>query len=380
MKRVPLVILLGGALVSVAMGAGLVYAVQRDVPARPARSRSALRSATTRVPAVVPSKPVPTTTTTTPRSPELGSGQAVTFAFGGDVHFEGVLRTKLNADPSTVLAPIKPVLSGADVAMVNLETAITDRGAPEAKEFQFRAPGAAFIALRDAGVDVTTMANNHGRDYGAVGFDDTLAASAFTGFPVVGVGHNAAEAYAPYRLTAKGQRIAIIGATDVIDNNLVASWTATDSQPGLASAKLLDRLVAAVQAARADADTVVVYLHWGVEGITCPSPRQQELARALTAAGADIVVGSHAHRQEGAGRLGIALVDYGLGNFAFYNEAGPSGVSGVLQVTMTGHRVDAYGWLPARISGGVPQPLAGPAADAALASWNDLRPCSGLAP
>ena len=94
----------------------------------------------------------------------------------------------------------------------------------------------------------------------------------------------------------KGQRIAVIGATQVLDDNLITAWTATDTQAGLASAKEVPRLVAAVQAARATNDTVVVFLHWGVEKQTCPSASQQELARTLVDAGADIVVGGHAHR------------------------------------------------------------------------------------
>ena len=57
----------------------------------------------------------------------LGRGSPVTIAFGGDVHFEGVLRTKLNGAPTTMLDLVKPLYAGADIMMVNLETAITIR-------------------------------------------------------------------------------------------------------------------------------------------------------------------------------------------------------------------------------------------------------------
>ena len=70
--------------------------------------------------------------------------------------------------------------------MVNLETAITEGGSPASKEYNFRAPAGAFEALRVAGVDVVTMANNHGVDYGAGGLADTLAAKAATTLGVVG--------------------------------------------------------------------------------------------------------------------------------------------------------------------------------------------------
>ena len=92
------------------------------------------------------------------------------------------------------------------------------------------------------------------------------------------------------------------------------------------------------------------------------------------------MVGSHTHRQEGGGRLGTGFVDYGLGNFIWYNESGVSGTSGVLVVTVTGRDTDSYQWVPARIQGGVPTPLTGPAADQAAAVWHGLQGCAGLAP
>jgi poly-gamma-glutamate synthesis protein (capsule biosynthesis protein) len=335
-------------------------------------------------------EPRPTTTTqapttsTTGRDPRRGNGQPVTFAFGGDVHFEGVLRPKLAADPATVFVDVAPVLSAADVAVVNLETAITegDTAIPN-KEWNFKTPATSLDAVRAAGVDAVSVANNHGIDFGPQGLVDTLAARAAKQFPVLGVGANAAEAYMPLRLDIKGQRIAIFAATDVLGEEHVASWTATESQPGLASTKYEAEatMIATIQFVRPTVDTVVVFLHWGVERTDCPSPRQAALARSLVDAGADIVVGSHAHHLLGGGRLGTAFVDYGLGNFAFFNESGEYGRTGVLLVTATGRDTDAYQWVPARIRGGVPVPYpAGAEADAELAHWNELRACTDLAP
>jgi poly-gamma-glutamate synthesis protein (capsule biosynthesis protein) len=339
---------------------------------RAAASSTTLASTTT-------STAVSTTTTTTPRG-RRGSGTPVTIAFGGDVHFEKMLRAQLDTNATGMLAPIAPVLSSADLAVVNLETAITERGMPAPKEFTFRAPARAFTALRAAGVDVASMANNHGLDYGPDGLTDSLAAAAFTHFPVIGIGHDAAEAYRPFRATVKGQRIAVIGATQVLDANLITAWTATDTHAGLASAKDVPRLVAAVRAARASADTVVVFLHWGIETHTCPSAAQEELAQTLVDAGADIVIGGHAHRLEGAGRLGPAFVGYGLGNFVFYTSGGPGAQSGVVLVTVTGREVDGYRFVPAQLHNGVATPLIGDAATAATAQWDALRSCTNLTP
>ena len=310
----------------------------------------------------------------------LGSGKPVVFAFGGDVHFEGVLSSKLAASPSTVLAPIAPTLAEADIAMANLETAVTNGGAASAKEFVFRTPTTAFAALRGGSIDVVSMANNHGMDYGEAGLRDSLAAAKRHRFPVVGIGLDGRRAYAPWRRTVRGQRIAIIAATQVLDDHLISTWTAGPGKPGLASAKDVPRLVQEVRRARATSDTVVVYLHWGVELVGCPTGDQRALARALVAAGADIVIGGHAHRLLGAGRMGKALVGYGLGNFVWYGTSELSTQTGVLFVTATGRRIGSYRWVPARIADGVPRPLAGSERRSELSSWRSLRSCTGLKP
>jgi poly-gamma-glutamate capsule biosynthesis protein CapA/YwtB (metallophosphatase superfamily) len=306
------------------------------------------------------------------------AGKPVVLAFGGDVHFESIIATELRAGPSVVLASIAPVFRSADLAVVNLETAVTGGGTPAPKEFVFRAPSSAFAALSAGGVDVASMANNHGMDYGEAGLRDSLAAAKRSRFPVIGIGLNDAQAYRPYRATLNGRRIAVIGATQVLDDHLISAWTAGPGKPGLASAKDVPRLVRAVREARATSDTVVVFLHWGIELHGCPSPDQRRLAKQLVAAGADVIVGGHAHRLQGAGRMGKALVGYGLGNFVWYGTSALSTRTGVLLVTMDGRRVLRYRWEPARIVDGTPRPLSGAERRSAVSSWHSLRGCTGL--
>jgi poly-gamma-glutamate synthesis protein (capsule biosynthesis protein) len=197
---------------------------------------------------------------------------------------------------------------------------------------------------------------------------------------VIGIGLNDAHAYRPFRRTINGQRIAVIGATQVLDDHLISSWTAGPGKPGLASAKDVPRLVRAVRAARASSDTVVVFLHWGIELQQCPSETQRTLARQLVAAGADVIVGGHAHRVQGAGRMRNALVGYGLGNFVWYGTSELSTQTGVLLVTVDGRKILKYRWEPARIVSGTPRPLTGAERRSEIASWRSLRSCTGLAP
>ncbi|MEV0613889.1 CapA family protein [Nonomuraea sp. NPDC050404] len=315
-----------------------------------------------------------------PKEKPTPEREPYTISFGGDVHFEGMLRARLN-NPRTALGPIANVFRKADLAMVNLETAITTGGTPApGKQYTFRAPPSALTALKAAGVDVASMANNHGMDYMETGLADSLAAAKKSRFPVVGIGADAAQAYRPFRKTVNGNRVAIIGATQVLDAEFISAWTATSEQGGLASAKDETALLRAVRQARKNSDTVIVHLHWGTELQKCPNEAQLSLAPKLVKAGADVVVGGHAHILLGGGYLDNAYVHYGMGNFVFYNSTpGTTGRTGVLTLTINGRKVLKDTWTPATIQGGIPVPMTGSARTQAVADWKALRSCAGLA-
>lgn len=303
----------------------------------------------------------------------------ITIAFVGDINAERSLATRLQASPDEFVGPFADLLLGADLAVGNLEAAIATGGAPAPKEFTFRAPPDILDALEAGGLDVVSLANNHGVDFGTGGLAETLAAKSARGDGmVIGVGNDDDEAYAPFVADVGGHRVAVVAATQVIGSSFIESWTAREDQAGLASAKDVRRLVEEVEAARAAADTVVVFLHWGVETELCPSPVQQELAESLVAAGADVVVGGHAHRVQGGGMLGEAFVGYGLGNFLFGAVSAESAKTGVLLVTVDDRTIVGYEWRPGRIVDRVPVPLEGDAAAAALAEWHDRRACTNL--
>ena len=317
-----------------------------------------------------------------PLNPDwTGDGRAVTLGFGGDVHFEGTVGANLASNPSTALGTTIPQLfSGTQLNMVNLESAVTDGTCPEPqnKPYIFDAPASAVTALKSAGISLVTEGNDHGFDCGPQGLSQNLTIASQDGYPIIGIGTTAAQAFAPHRVTVDGQRIAIIAATQVIADNLVSTWTAGPAQPGVASAIDPTELVREVQQVRPTADTVIVYLHWGTETQTCPNPQQEPLAQQLVRAGADVVVGSGTHVLLGGGYLGRAYVDYGLGNLAFYDYAPPETDSGSLILTAEGRHISAPVWRPATIVAGLPQPLSGAPAAAAVQSWNSARGCTGL--
>lgn len=315
------------------------------------------------------------------------TGEPLTLAFAGDVHFEGAL-IDLPGRKGATLGPMSKALRQADLAMVNLEAAITRGGTPAAKElevagnrFWFRTPPSALGLLSRSGVDVASVANNHGADYGAVGLRDTLRAAEDGPVALVGVGRDVEQAFTPYRTTIKGTDVSVFGAdASPLESNDPTWVIRPGSGPGLASARDDARLVSAVGEAADAGDLVVVYLHWGEEGVSCSTGRQEALARSLSEAGADVIVGAHAHVPLGAGLLGDTYVSYGLGNFFWYH--GRQSDTGVLTLTVQDGEVIQDAWVPGRIrtDGGNPQPLAGAARTAAVTDWEGQRACTDLAP
>ncbi|HEX2902060.1 MAG TPA: CapA family protein [Jatrophihabitans sp.] len=324
-----------------------------------------------------------TTSTSAPTTPSTTEppGQ-FSMAFAGDVHFMERTATLLARDPATAFGTSAPVLSRADLTMVNLETAIAVGGRPEAKSFTFQAPPSAFTALRAAGVDLVTMANNHGADYGSAGLAQTEAAIRGSGFPVVGIGASAAQAYAPYYRTVNGVRIAVVAASQVQDETL-AHFSAGPDSPGIANA-YSDAFLAEVRAARAHAEVVIAYVHWGTEYQSCPNADQQQLAGTLAAAGVTAIIGTHAHVLQGAGwRPDGAYVAYGLGNYYWWRSFGnDQDDNGVLTLTFARNRVAAATFLPSRLDAqGISPPATGASAQRIDAEWEQRRQqCTNLLP
>lgn len=323
--------------------------------------------------------PMPPSEANAPRAgaTESKAPDEVTLAFGGDVHFAD--RTGALLDhPETAFGAIAAKLSKADLAFVNLETAVTVRGEPEPKEFHFRAPRQAFTAVKAAGVDAVSLANNHALDYGRIGLADTLEAAGVQGVPALGAGL-ADEAYRPWLREVAGVRIAVVALNQV--DELWREWSATDEVPGLAMLRDEPRALASVRQAKQAADIVVAWTHWGPEYQDCPNAELQRLAGELIDAGADLVVGGHQHLLLGAGWRGRAYVAYGMGNFLWWRNDAASNDTAVLWVTIRDRKLHRAEMIPAYIDRVTGQPgVAG--AEIAQRIRDDqirLRECAGLA-
>lgn len=261
------------------------------------------------------------------------SDKTVRVLFSGDVtlgyHYEEYLDEQVAKGKSRDemwaygFAKVKDITQKADLFVVNLECPFTTREEKIAKNFNFKASPALIASLQAGGVDVVSLANNHLMDYGAEGLYETQATLDAARIPYFGAGRNLSQARAPAVVEVKGLKIALLGYFFLGDRNIEPKEViATDETPGVAGhhtdlALIQSWVEEDVRAAKAKADVVIPFFHWGREGKATPEPYQVTLAHAAIDAGASAVVGSHPHVLQGMELYKGRPIAYSLGNFVF---------------------------------------------------------------
>ena len=253
-------------------------------------------------------------------------------------------------------AHVAPLLQAADIAVGNMESALGDRGTPELKSYPFRAPPDAAQSLALAGFDVVSLANNHGMDYGQEALLQAIDLLQAQGITPVGAGENFSDAHAPHITQVNGLSLAFLGYVNVpveVTGFDTAIWTASETSPGLAWGAP-EIIADDVTAVHDQVDLVVVVLHSGYEYIEEPSEAQAAAAHAAIDAGADLVIGHHAHILQGIEFYNDGVIVYGLGNFAFEIDGRPE--TAVLNVWLDQNGVRSLELVPAIIQeGGQPR-------------------------
>ncbi len=219
-----------------------------------------------------------------------------------------------------------------DLTVVNLECAPSDLGSPEPKEFVFRCPPEALPSLASNGIEVANLGNNHSGDYGKEAMVDGRANLLASGVAPVGAGSDVDEAGTPALFEVEGWTIAVLGFGGVFPND---TWVASEDTPGMRNGDDIPSMVAAVEAAAAEADLVVVAIHWGVEFDTAPRPDDVERAEAMIAAGADIIFGHHPHRLQPLDVIDGRPVFWSLGNFVWPNFSAAGSITAVARAVVS---------------------------------------------
>jgi poly-gamma-glutamate synthesis protein (capsule biosynthesis protein) len=201
----------------------------------------------------------------------------------GTVHIAFVGDVMLDRLPGEVVArggdpfeKVAAILDEADFVVANLECVVATGGRRAEKHFTFRAHPRC-LPLLAKHLDAVSLANNHTCDFGKPALVEMLGRLEGAGLHSFGAGRDEASAHAPLVLRRNGLRIALLAFNEIDSRE-------SEAGPGTPGVAWLEerRAVADIRTARANADVVIAFLHWGIQFEPEPTEGQRTLARART--------------------------------------------------------------------------------------------------
>ncbi|MFA5047415.1 MAG: CapA family protein [Patescibacteria group bacterium] len=240
---------------------------------------------------------------------------SVSLIFGGDVMLSRVVGQRLEKyhDYAWPFRFISSTLAEADLAIVNLESPFTIKGSHfvPTGSFSFNADPQAIVGLKQSGIDLVDLANNHFINQGERGMLDTFQVLKDGGIGYVGAGQNFDRSHQPWIEEISGLRIGFLAYGYPNDNSV-----ATASSSGI---NALDATIAKqdIKKLKNKADLIIVMIHAGVEYTNQPNSQQKNFAHQAIDAGADLVIGHHPHWVQKTEIYHGRPVVYSLGNLVF---------------------------------------------------------------
>lgn len=216
---------------------------------------------------------------------------------------------------------VKDILSAGDITFANMECPISTSGKKlPGKGITFRADPAVVDAVKYAGIDVLSLANNHILDYDDPALLDTLRLLDGAGIYRAGAGENIEQAREPAIVEKNGLKMAFLAYSDMADiyfsNSYKKVFAAAEDRPGVAPTDI-GMILEDVRAAKQQADIVAVSLHWGVEDSNKVTDEQIKMAHSIIDAGADVILGHHPHVLQGVEIYNGKVIAYSLANLVF---------------------------------------------------------------
>lgn len=250
---------------------------------------------------------------------------------------------------------VESLLNQSDYVTGNFESPVVlqEDYEPADKSFVFQTTSESVQTLKDMNFSVVTLANNHTMDYRESGLQDTIKTLEKVGLDYVGAGKNLAEASRISYQKINGITVASIGVSDAyIDGR----QRALQNRPGVLPADP-EIILPLIKEARSNSNLVIVNTHWGQEYDNEPSPRQQELARAMVDAGADIIVGHHPHVLSTIEVYKDSIIFYSLGNFVFDQGWSRTKDSAIVNYKLYRDGTGRFEIIPLRIKEATPSPI-----------------------
>ena len=240
------------------------------------------------------------------------SKESLKILFAGDIMLDGgpgnfVANGK---DPFLACAPL---FEGVDLCIGNLECVLGRGGEQKLKPYVFRGATDSPKFIKKY-FHAVSLANNHSMDFGPEGMVEMLNVLKREKLPFFGGGLTLKEATAPFVITIKGHKIAILGFNEFHAKEYAATDVVAGNAP-LSDDGVIDSVKNARE--KLGCDVVIPFLHWGEELMPAPRPDQAKSSKKWIDAGATAVIGAHPHVPQTVETYRGKPIIYSLGNFAF---------------------------------------------------------------
>lgn len=286
MKSRILIIVAIGLFVAMVLGVLIYTLVGGSGSTEPEATTASTAPSETTLP---PETSLPPETTAAPTEPQP---EEFTLTFAGDCTFamSGFVNA-VGEDYTYPFKDVQPYFGSDDCTFINLECALSDRGAKANKLFTFRGSPAYINILTQGSVEFASVVNNHSMDYGQVAYDDTRALLDEAGV------HYAEDQKTTLFETQRGLKIGVLALYFPSATDGIADHIKSLREQG--------------------AEIVVVCVHWGEEYHFKPNGVQMNVGRFAIDNGADIVYGQHPHVLQPVEEYNGGVIYYSLANFSF---------------------------------------------------------------
>lgn len=297
--------------------------------------------------------------------------QRVMLAFGGDVMMgrrfykpyfgDDVLIHPENkiADSRAIVSHIKPYMSIADYAAVNLETQVADKKPAERapKSVTFYSQPEMLDALSWAGIDYVSLGNNHTYDYMDSGLHSTLKFLSNSKLAYSGAGINEESALEAHQQKIKNSNFSMLGYVGW-EGSANPTQTANKDHGGAAYGSMENMLVSVKKQVAKNNITIVQY-HGSQEYANSPTGVTEQRLKSSLDAGAALAIAHHPHVTQGLELYNNKLIAYSMGNFIFDQNFSATQHSFILYVWLDGEKFHRAEIVPIYVKGYKPTPATG---------------------
>ncbi len=251
---------------------------------------------------------------------------------------------------------VSSYMNMGDVVFANLESPFTDstHGLDKNRKIVLKAEPEAVSALKDAGINLISLSNNHIMDYYEKGLFDTMELLEQNDIKHAGGGRNIEEAREPAIIERNGLKIGMLAYTDMAELTFAGkpylSFAANPEKSGVVPRKY-ETIREDILKYRDQVDLLAISLHWGVEDSFKVPVEQVEFAHLLIDDGADMILGHHPHRVQGIEIYNGKPIFYSLGNFLFDQNDKENMESFIIDMKYKGTEMVECVAVPVRVAG-----------------------------